>query len=265
LIEKLRDSKGAAHTEALAAAIAQLGGAAKTKARDALAQRLTRMTASTLRDKLQDESPEIRRAAALACAMKEDQQHVKDLIPLLGDSESLVSRAARVALKTLTTQDFGPQADASPTERAKAIAQWKDWLAKRTGSPAEGEPATDNPAKDWELLPGTWTVVSLQRGGKPLPRKSWPGLFVKFEKVGPQLTFAFVGQETPATCTLNPLRDPKEIDLVTEGRETSRAIYKLEGDVLTVCGVPEGEERPKTFATKAGTMQVLFVLKRHNP
>src|SRR5262249_41678976 len=79
LIEKLRDSKGAAHTQALAAAIAQLGGAAKTKARDALAQRLTRMTASTLRDKLQDESPEIRRAAALACAMKEDQQHVKDL------------------------------------------------------------------------------------------------------------------------------------------------------------------------------------------
>jgi len=54
------------NTLALAAAIPQLTGTVKTKARSALAERLSRMTNHTLKDKLQDDDPEIRRAAALA-------------------------------------------------------------------------------------------------------------------------------------------------------------------------------------------------------
>ena len=47
LIESLREQKGVAHTDALAIAIPQLKGENKIKARDALAERLTRMTPST--------------------------------------------------------------------------------------------------------------------------------------------------------------------------------------------------------------------------
>jgi HEAT repeat protein len=127
VLEKLRDSKGAVHTQALASAIPKLAEPARKKAREALAERMTRMTASTLRDKLQDENVEIRRAAALACAMKDDKTHIPDLITALEDAEPIVIRAARAGLKSLTGQDFGPTADASRAERLKAVADWKTW------------------------------------------------------------------------------------------------------------------------------------------
>src|SRR5262249_19112747 len=68
LLRKLRDSKGAVYTDALAHAIPRLNGAVKGEARDALAERLTRMKKDTLDDKLRDDDVEVRRAAALACA-----------------------------------------------------------------------------------------------------------------------------------------------------------------------------------------------------
>jgi len=131
LLTKYREGKGPAYTQALAGAIPRLKGDNKSKARDALAERLTRMTADTLRAQLKDDDPEIRRAASLACAMKDDKSHVPDVIPLLDDSEPLVSRAAHAALKSLTNQDFGPAKDAPSKDRAQAIDAWKDWWAKQ--------------------------------------------------------------------------------------------------------------------------------------
>jgi hypothetical protein len=131
LLGKYKEGKGAAYTLALAGAIPRLSGESKTKARDALAERLTRMTADTLRAELKDDDPEIRRAASLACAMKDDKNHVPDLIPLLDDPEPLVARAAHAALKSLTNQDFGPGKDGSPKDRAQAVEAWKGWWAKQ--------------------------------------------------------------------------------------------------------------------------------------
>ena len=130
VLRKLRDSKGAVYTDALAHAIHRLDGAAKGPARDALADRLTRMTSTTLKDKLQDEDLEIRRAAALACAMKEEKAHVPRLIDMLEDPESDVARAAHAALKSLTNQDFGPSKDATRADVARAVAAWKEWWSK---------------------------------------------------------------------------------------------------------------------------------------
>jgi HEAT repeat protein len=133
LLERLRDGKGVVHTEALAAAIPQLTGAARGKARAALAERLTRMKAATLAKYFQDEDAEIRRAAALACARKDGQDLVPGLIRLLSDPESMVERAAHAALKELTGQDFGPAAGASRADRARAIAAWQVWWNKQRG------------------------------------------------------------------------------------------------------------------------------------
>jgi hypothetical protein len=120
VLKKLRDSKGPAYTDALALAIHKMNGAAKERARDALADRLTRMSAKTLGDKLQDEDPEVRRAGALACAMKDDRSNVPRLIDLLRDPEMVVGRAAHAALRALTKQDFGMENGAA----------WKDWWSK---------------------------------------------------------------------------------------------------------------------------------------
>jgi hypothetical protein len=122
LLEQYRDGKGVNFTEALSAAIPQLTGDAKSKARDALAERLTRMKADTLVRYFRDPDAEIRRAAALAVAMKEDKALIPDLIPMLEDPERSVVQAAHASLKDLSGEKFGPSAD-----------EWKAWWKKRDG------------------------------------------------------------------------------------------------------------------------------------
>lgn len=131
LLDQLRQGKGAEYTEALATVIGKLSGESKNKARDALAERLARMTPATLRDKLKDEEAEVRRAAALACAMKEDKQFTGDLIGLLKDKQTTVARAAHAALKALTRQDFGPEDEASAEARLRAVLAWEEWWKKQ--------------------------------------------------------------------------------------------------------------------------------------
>jgi hypothetical protein len=133
LLANLRESKGAEFTQALLKAIPKLDGDIKKKARDALAERMSRMTSATLQDRLKDDDAEMRRAAALAAAMKEDTSHVPRLIELLYDSDVPVSRAAHAALKSLSGKDFGPEKDASRTERADAVAAWKSWWKEKSG------------------------------------------------------------------------------------------------------------------------------------
>ncbi len=122
LLEKYRDGKGVTFTEALAGAIPHMSGGAKSQARDALAERLTRMKADTLGRYFEDQDAEIRRAAALAAAMKEGKALIPGLIPLLEDPEPSVARAAYAALKDLTGEKLGPSAD-----------EWKAWWKKNEG------------------------------------------------------------------------------------------------------------------------------------
>jgi hypothetical protein len=131
IVEEYRDKRGVAYTQALAAAVPRLPESVKSKARDALAERFTRMTTATLRARLKDDDAEIRRACALACAMKEDKEHIPDLIPLLQDPDSGVARAAHVALKNLSGKDFGPNAQATSTEKAEAVSKWLAWWKQR--------------------------------------------------------------------------------------------------------------------------------------
>ncbi len=133
LIEKLRDTKGVIYTDALATVIPRLTGATQDRARDALAERFTRMSAATLRAKLTEEDIEVRVAAIRACATKEDKGHVPDLIPLLADPNPRASRAAQAALKLLTGRDAGIPPDASPAQRARIIDEWKAWWQKQSG------------------------------------------------------------------------------------------------------------------------------------
>jgi hypothetical protein len=134
LIAKLKDSPGPVHTEALAQAAAQLSGTMRTQARDALAERLSRMKNTTLRDYLKDNGAEIRRASAVAAAMKDDKSLIPSIIPLLEDAERSVELAAHVALKTLSGVDLGPANSATASEKAEAVTRWKEWWEKRAGN-----------------------------------------------------------------------------------------------------------------------------------
>ena len=127
VLTRLREGKGSAFTEALAQAIPNLEGDVRKKARRVLAERMARMNAETLGNKLRDQDPEVRRATCLACAMREETTHFARLIDLLQDPEPLVARAARAALKSLSGQDFGPEEDATQAERTTALEKWKNW------------------------------------------------------------------------------------------------------------------------------------------
>ena len=75
---------------------------------------------------------ELRRAAALACAMKDDKTHIPDLIDRLALDEDTVVRAARAGLKSLSGgKDFGPEPGYTKLDRAVAVEEWTAWWAKQ--------------------------------------------------------------------------------------------------------------------------------------
>lgn len=133
ILRQLRDSKGSDYTEALASAIPLLEDDARKKARIALAQRLTRMSKATLKRYLKHTNSEVRRGTVLATAMKDERELIPEMIDHLDDPEALVVAAARAALKAMTKEDYGPEPEATPEERATAIRRWKTWW-KRNGS-----------------------------------------------------------------------------------------------------------------------------------
>lgn len=127
----VRDGKGSVYTQALLMAIRRVAEDKAGAVRQALAERLARMTAETLRQYMKGEDPELRRAAVLAMAMKDDITLVPDLITALLDEEEMVVRAARVGLKSLTGQDFGPLPGADLRARRAAAQAWLDWFRKQ--------------------------------------------------------------------------------------------------------------------------------------
>src|SRR5262249_37861466 len=130
LVDRYREAKGAAYTNALAEAIPQLAKGVQTRAREALVDRLVQMTSATLKDKLGEENLEIRRAAVIAIAQKEKRELTPQMIELLQDPEPPVAGKTHSALTKLRGGDLGPAEDASRQERADAVAAWKAWWTK---------------------------------------------------------------------------------------------------------------------------------------
>lgn len=161
LLEKLRQGKGPEYSQALADAIGQLTGKAKTKARHALADRLARFTAKTLLDYLGSENPELRGAAALALGMKDEKEHVRELINMLEDPEPSVVSAVQAALKSLTaaaekhTQSRTtnpPRTTAPPPMPSPPPPETKPANTDTTASKAK-KPTKDEDVPDVALVP----------------------------------------------------------------------------------------------------------------
>lgn len=132
VLKKIRDAKvGGNFTEALVTAANRLDGERLKLTREALAERLTRMSAETLRAMAKSDEAELRRGAVLAMAMKDDKKHIPDLIEAILDSEEIVVRAARAGLRSLTEQDFGPPANATRGEKELSQDDWKKWWSKQ--------------------------------------------------------------------------------------------------------------------------------------
>jgi len=126
---------------------------------------------------------------------------------------------------------------------------------------------------DLERLQGTWSVTALVVDGNALPSH----VFAAMRLIVEGDRFTTVGLETAyaGTLKLDPSAKPPALDMhFDEGPEkgnTNRGIYEFtpgefeDDDTWRLCLATRGDERPKTFASPAGTGIALETLERdHN-
>ncbi|MCS7015319.1 MAG: HEAT repeat domain-containing protein [Gemmatales bacterium] len=111
MLQHATQASGGVYTLALAEAIPRSGQAnEQTEFRRALVRRMTRLSPESLQAYLKHVNPELRRAAAWAVALRDEQSLAPALVPLLEDKDAEVAATAYLALKTLTGKDFGRSA-----------------------------------------------------------------------------------------------------------------------------------------------------------
>jgi uncharacterized protein (TIGR03067 family) len=118
--------------------------------------------------------------------------------------------------------------------------------------------------KDEEKIQGNWTVVSREFIGKKTPEAELKALKVII-KDG-TITMADGKKKEKMPYKLDPSKKPKAIDLANTGienKETTLAIYELDGDTLKICwSEKDPENRATKFASDKDSGQSMIVLKR---
>jgi RNA polymerase sigma factor (sigma-70 family) len=113
---------------------------------------------------------------------------------------------------------------------------------------------------DKERLQGTWVLESGKSKGQDAPASFVGALKLVF--AGDQVSVQFnANVKKEGTFTLKATAQPKEIDLIENGKPTL-GIYRLQGDELTVCLDEGAKGRPGEFKSEAGTNHTLMVLRR---
>jgi uncharacterized protein (TIGR03067 family) len=117
--------------------------------------------------------------------------------------------------------------------------------------------------KDKDKLQGLWVVESREVNGKTTPAADLKALKVTINDGTITIDDGEKKQNIP--YKIDPSRKPKSIDLANtgiDGKETTPAIYELNGDSLKLCWSEKTEERPTEFTGKSGSGQTLMVFKR---
>jgi uncharacterized protein (TIGR03067 family) len=118
-------------------------------------------------------------------------------------------------------------------------------------------PKSDVPKTDLDRLQGVWSVVSIERGGKPCELDK-----AVFMVDGKRACCQTSDSEIQGGLYLEPTSKPKAYDLAMSTR-TIEGIYSLEGDTLRLCyDMATEPKRPGGFVTERGSQHVLVVLKR---
>jgi uncharacterized protein (TIGR03067 family) len=128
-------------------------------------------------------------------------------------------------------------------------------------------------------LDGTYLITGLEMMGEKLPdefvsKAPEAERTVKIE--GNKLIAKKGDKDDPATFKTDTSKTPHHIDITSkktrfnekgekeEKEETMHGIFKLEGDVLTICGTESGkpEDRPKEFKTSKDSKAMIMTLKK---
>ena len=130
-------------------------------------------------------------------------------------------------------------------------------------------PAPGAEPEDLDKLEGTWAFTSIKSEGMSVPGQNLED--IKFVVVGTRYKQAKLGSiMEEGTLKLDPTKTPGWITLEiasgdNEGK-TQVGIYRLDGNMLTLCMAPIGKpERPTEFVSREASKDLLFVLKRSQP
>lgn len=130
--------------------------------------------------------------------------------------------------------------------------------------PPKEKPFADAAQKELDKLQGKWKAEKLATSTQEhtVP-KGDPELVAEIKG----RKWIFVGVEKAEIVAIDSSTDPKSIDLksVEKGRNATvdEAIYKLDGDTLTICLYQgEGKKRPTAFDTPKESDTILAVFKR---
>jgi uncharacterized protein (TIGR03067 family) len=123
-------------------------------------------------------------------------------------------------------------------------------------------PALKDPPVKPATIEGDWTVRSSVVGGKSdgvMEKSPIDKIVITAEK----WQVVRGGQPSHGTnLFVDPKKDPPHMDIGDGGKGTvCKAIYKLDGDTLTICYVLSGE-RPTKIESPEGSQVRMMVLKR---
>jgi uncharacterized protein (TIGR03067 family) len=120
--------------------------------------------------------------------------------------------------------------------------------------------AKDPPKKEMPTIVGQWSMETAKAAGMEIP---FPKEYtIDFGTDGRAVAKKAANAEPdPATYTVDTKKSPNEIDLKESRDRTMLGIYKIEGDMLTICFAAMGG-RPDKFESPAGSMNIVMILKR---
>jgi uncharacterized protein (TIGR03067 family) len=119
---------------------------------------------------------------------------------------------------------------------------------------------------DSKALQGTWLPASAELAGKPFPEQFRKSLTLTIKD---DHYTVMAEQKYEGTLKLDAGKTPKTMEIKgTQGPnqgKTIPAIYKVEGDSLTICYNLAGKDFPTEFKSKTGTKLFLVEYKREKP
>src|SRR4051794_40247592 len=133
----------------------------------------------------------------------------------------------------------------------------------------------DPSADEMKNLQGEWQAVEMLAQGKKRDKDDPSVQGVKFIIKGEELVVPNPtgnGQDRRKTYKIDAVKSPKEIDLThrdgSEKDRTTAAIYRLDGDRLTICMpyfTDDLSVRPTEFKSTADDGRMLITLERTTP
>jgi len=115
-------------------------------------------------------------------------------------------------------------------------------------------------AEDIKKLQGAWEVAGGEINGSAFPESDIPTLTLTITDKSYEVERD--GGTDRGSFSLDPSKQPKQMDISPNSGNTLLAIYETTADGFRVCYAGPGDDRPKSFATEPDSRRLVISYKR---